>query len=108
MPVIEFYNQRLENLKAEKVHLSKKKSALAWLRLGAIIGIFAVLYLLWNIGLIYVIAGLALFLFLFIRLVIIDQRTQQLISHLIQLIEINEEELQNLAGNFYNRPDGAA
>ncbi|MEO5501087.1 MAG: hypothetical protein ABIR31_06550, partial [Ginsengibacter sp.] len=108
MPVIEFYNQRLENLKAEKVQLSKKKSALAWLRLGAIIGIFAVLYLLWNIGVVYVIAGLALLVFLFIRLVIIDQRTQQSIFHLAQIIAINEEEIQNIAGNFYDRPDGAA
>ncbi len=108
MPVIEFYNQRLEKLKAEKVQLSKKKSALAWLRLGAIIGIFAVLYLLWNIGIVYVIAGVILILFIFTRLVFIDLNTQQLIIHLNQLITINEEELQNLAGNFYDRPDGAA
>ena len=108
MPVIEFYNQRLEKLKTEKLHLSKRKSALAWLRLGAIIGIFAVLYLLWNMGIMYVVMGLAIFIFLFVRLVFIDLRTQQSIIHLNHLIAINEEELQNLSGNFYNRPDGAA
>ncbi|MBS1736445.1 MAG: hypothetical protein JSS98_07520 [Bacteroidetes bacterium] len=108
MAIIEFYNQRLEGLKKEKVQLSKKKSALAWLRLGAIFGIFVFFYLLWNVGVIYAIIGLIIFLILFVRLVFIDLNTQHAIAHLNQLIAINEEEIQNLAGDFYSRPDGAS
>lgn len=102
-----FYSQRLQELKVLLKKLQQKKSNFAWLRLGAIIGIFLGFYWLYSLGWMYVAIASAVLIFVFIRLVYADIRTRDKIDHTLHLIHINEEELKALAGDYYDLPNGA-
>src|SRR6185312_7472795 len=102
-----FYQNRLEELRAHLKQLQQRKSSFAWLRLGAIIAIIAGFYVLWSLGIIYVIVASVLLLFIFVRLVSADLKNQTKIEHTNQLIRINENELKFLDGNYYDFPSGS-
>jgi hypothetical protein len=103
----QFYQKQLEELQAQLKKLQQRKSSFAWLRLGAIIAIVAVFYLLFSLGFIYVAIVTIALLFIFIRLIYADLNNQSKIEHTHHLIHINEDELQCLAGNYYHFNDGA-
>lgn len=103
----QFYPNRLSELNTQLKKLQQRKSSFAWLRLGASIAIIAGFYLLWSLGIIYVIIATVLLLFIFIRLVNADLKNQSRIEHINYLIRINEDELKNLAGDFYDFETGA-
>ena len=107
MDPIQFYTERLEKLNVQLKKLQQRKSSFAWLRLGAIFAIFAVFYLLYSYGFLYVIIGVIVLLIVFVRLVYSDLNNQSKIDHTKILITINEDELKCLAGNYYDFPDGA-
>lgn len=96
MTPIEFYQQELTELQKELKKLKQRKSSFAWLRLGAIIGLFLVFYFLWSLGAFYVAGGSILLVFIFIRLVHADLDNQDLINHTKKLIIINENELKSI------------
>jgi DNA mismatch repair ATPase MutS len=102
MEPTQFYQKRLEELKADLKKLQHRKSSFAWLRLGAIIAIIAGFYLLWSIGIIYVIIASAILIFIFTRLIYADLKNHSKIEHCNQLIEVNENELKSLAGDYYD------
>jgi DNA mismatch repair ATPase MutS len=104
---IPFYQKRLEELQAQLKLLQQRKSSFAWLRLGAIVAIIAVFYLLFSFGFIYVALATILLLYIFIRLIYADLNNQSKIDHTHHLIHINEEELKCLAGDYYDFKDGA-
>ena len=108
MAPTEFYQRRITELQARLKKLQQRKSSFAWLRLGAIIAIIAVFYLLFSLGFIYVTVATITLLVIFIRLIYADLNNQSKIEHTIQLIQINEDELKCLAGNYYDFADGAA
>lgn len=103
----QFYQNRLSELNTQLITLKKRKSSFAWLRLGAIIAIIFGFYLLWSLGIVYVISATIILLFIFVRLVYADLRNQSEIEHTSRLIHINEEELKCLAGNYYDFDAGA-
>ncbi len=107
MEPIQFYQNRLEELQAQLKKLQKRKSSFAWLRLGAIIAIIAIFYLLFSLGFIYVIIATVALLFIFIRLIYADLNNQSKIEHTNHLIHINEDELKCHAGNYYDFNDGS-
>ena len=107
MEPTQFYQQRLEELQAQLKKLQQRKSSFAWLRLGAIIAIVAVFYLLFSLGFIYVAFATIALLFIFIRLIYADLNNQSKIEHTHHLIHIIEDELKCLAGNYHNFKDGA-
>ncbi|MEO7315590.1 MAG: hypothetical protein ABIW47_10410 [Ginsengibacter sp.] len=96
MEPIEFYKQELADLEKNLKKLKQKKSSFAWLRLGAIAGIFLVFYFLWSMGAVYVAAGCILLVFIFIRLVHADLNNQAIIHHTKKLILINENEIKSI------------
>ncbi|MDQ2719956.1 MAG: hypothetical protein M3Z26_09405 [Bacteroidota bacterium] len=102
-----FYQNRLEELRSHLQNLKKRKSSFGWLRLGAIIAIIAGFYLLYSLGIIYVIIATILLLYVFIRLIYADLNNQSKIEHTNQLIYINEDELKCLSGNYYDLNDGS-
>jgi hypothetical protein len=102
----QFYQRRLEELQAQLKKLQQRKSSFAWLRLGAIIAIIAGFYLLWSLGVIYVIIASVLLLFIFTRLIYADLKNQSKIEHTNHLIQINEDELKALAGSYYDFDSG--
>ncbi|MEO5909121.1 MAG: hypothetical protein ABIR50_11360, partial [Ginsengibacter sp.] len=106
MTPLQFYQQRLEELKIEVKKLQQRKSAFAWLRLGAIFAIIIGFYFLWSMGIIYVIVASVLLLFIFTRLIYADLKNQSELEHANFLIRINEDELKCLAGNYYDFDSG--
>lgn len=107
MEPLQFYQQRLGELKIELKKLQQRKSAFALLRLGAIIAIIVGFYFLWSMGIIYVIVASVLLLFIFTRLIYADLKNQSEIEHNNYLIRINEDELKCLAGNYYDFESGS-
>ncbi|HEV2832548.1 MAG TPA: hypothetical protein VGW31_11260, partial [Hanamia sp.] len=102
-----FYDERLNGLQALLKKMQKRKSSFAWLRLGTIVAIFFAFYLLWSAGAAYVIIASVLLVFIFIRIVYADLNNQAKIEHTYHLININEDEIKCLAGDYYDFPDGA-
>ena len=102
MEPMQFYQNRLEELKAQLKKLHQRKSSFAWLRLGAIIAIFVGFYLLWSVGIVYVLIATVLLLFIFTRLLLADLKNQSQIEHTNRLIHINENEVKCLAGSYYD------
>lgn len=103
----QFYQTRLENLRVQLKKLQQRKSSFAWLRLGSIIAIISGLYLLWSLGIVYVIIATVALLFIFIRLIYADLKNQAAIEHTFRLIQINENELKCLTGDYYDFDSGA-
>ncbi|MEP7106842.1 MAG: hypothetical protein ABI760_02650 [Ferruginibacter sp.] len=101
-----FYSKRKEYLSVNLSLLLRKKSQLGWGRFLAMAGIFASVYFLLNIGLGYLIAILLLSI-IFVRLVYADIDNKNSIDHSRYLLQIIEDELTALAGNYYHFEDGA-
>ena len=103
----EFYQNRLIELNTQLKKLKQRKSSFAWLRLGAIAAIVFAFYLLWSLGVVYVVTATVLLLFIFTRLIYADLKNQAKIEHTSKLININENELKCLAGDYYDFETGA-
>lgn len=103
----EFYQNRLIELNTQLKRLKQRKSSFAWLRLGAIAAIVFAFYLLWSLGVVYVVIATVLLLFIFTRLIYADLTNQSKIEHTSKLININENELKSLSGDYYDFETGA-
>ncbi len=103
----QFYSNRLSELNTQLKKLQQRKSSFGWLRLGAIIAIIAGFYLLWSLGVVYVVITTVVLLFTFTRLIYADLKNQSEIEHTTRLIHINKDELKCLAGNYYDFETGA-
>jgi len=101
-----YYTERLKDLDSELQILLKKKSTLAWLRFGAIVGIAASWYFLYSVGLLYVLIPCFLLVVVFTRLVFTDLKNKATIEHVNYLITINKNELKALAHQYYHFDDG--
>ena len=107
MERIDFYNNRITELEADLKKLKQRKSYLGWFRFGSILAIFLAFYILWSISIGYVLVATVLLLVIFTRLLFADLANKEAIDHLNKLIEINNEELQFIHGNFYEFADGS-
>lgn len=107
MPTVEFYKQRLGLLQTDLALLLKRKSMLGWLRFTAIISAAAGFYFLLPYGIGYAFIPVALLLMLFTRLVLADQKNKSSINHVKALVQINEDELNAIANNYYHFKDGS-
>ena len=101
-----YYRARIENLQTELKKLQQKKSAFGWLRFGSIAAIIVAFYVLWHLGVWYVIIVSVILLIVFVKLLYADLNNKAAINHTNYLIEINDNELKFLAGNFYDFSDG--
>ena len=107
MEPTQFYQNQSEELQEQLKKLQQRKSSFAWLRLGAIIAIIAVFYLLFSFGFIYVAIATIILVIVFVRLIHADLNNHAKIDHTRLLIKINEDELKSLAGNYYDFHDGS-
>lgn len=103
----EFYQNRLTELNTQLKKLKQRKSSFAWLRLGSIAAIVFAFYLLWSLGIVYVVTATVLLLFIFTRLIYADLKNQAKIEHASKLINISENELKCFAGDYYDFETGA-
>ena len=102
-----YYTDRIQKLQEQQKKLEQKKSVFGWLRFGSIAAIIVVFYLLWSLGIGYVMAVSILLLVIFFRLLYADLRNKAAINHLNFLIKINSAELKFLDGNYVDFPDGS-
>ncbi|MBC7890089.1 MAG: hypothetical protein H7Z13_19610 [Ferruginibacter sp.] len=105
MPPEIFYLKRKEDLSVQIRLLLLKKSKLGWGRFFVMAGIFASVYLLLNAALGYLIATLILTI-IFVRLVYADIDNKNSIGHSMYLLQINDDELTALTGNYQHFEDG--
>lgn len=101
-----FYTKRIDSLQEQLKKLQQKKSAFGWLRFGSIAAIIATFYLLWSLGVLYVIIVSIVLLVIFIQLLYTDLKNKAAIDHTNNLIHINENELKFLNGNYHEFPEG--
>ncbi len=101
-----FYNNRLKALQEDLKKLQQKKSVFGWLRFGSIAAIIAGFYLLWNMGILYVIVVSIMLLILFVKLLYADLKNKAAINHTNHLININNDELKYLEERYHDFPEG--
>ncbi len=101
-----FYTKRIDSLQEQLKKLQQKKSAFGWLRFGSIAAIIAAFYLLWSLGIWYVIIVSIVLLIIFIQLLYADLKNKAAIDHTNNLVNINEDELKFLDGNYHEFPEG--
>lgn len=107
MAPIDYYNKRIQDLEADLKKLKQRKSYLGWFRFGSIVAIFLAFYILWSLGVAYVLAATILLLIIFTRLLFADLANKDAIDHLTHLIKINKDELLFINGNYYEFEDGS-
>ena len=100
-PII-FYKKRIEELQKDLKKLLQKKSVFGWLRFSAIAAIIAAFYVLWSLGILYVIVVSVALAIIFIRLLFADLKNKSAIDRVNNLIIINKNELKFLDGNYYD------
>jgi hypothetical protein len=100
-----YYTQRKERLAAQSGMLARKKVQLGWYRILAMLAIITCIYLLVTSSLYFLVPALLL-LIGFVRLVYADIDNNNHISHTRHLIQINEDELGALKGNYLHFEDG--
>ena len=100
MEAMQFYKNRITTLSAQQKLLVQHKSIFGILRFGSIVAVIAAIYFLWSFNKLYAIAAVVILLFIFIQLIYKDLANKAAIKHLQQLININENELQALQGNY--------
>src|SRR5437763_10704382 len=94
-----FYQQRIENLEQQLKKLLRRKSSFGWLRFGSMAAIIIAFYLLWSLGIWYVIIISMTLLIIFIRLLFADLNNKAAITRTAHLIQLNRDQLKLLDGN---------
>lgn len=102
----ETYKYQIENLSSSLRKLKRKKSFLGWLRLFIVIAIvFFIYYLFFNSSVfVWTMALASLIAFLYV--ISIDTDNNEKAADTERLLNINNEELSLLNGNYYHREDG--
>lgn len=103
----EYYQQRVKALQQLLKKLKQRKSSFGWLRFGSIAAIILAFYILWSLGIWYVIiVSLCLFV-VFIQLILADLKNKTSIDNTNNLIEVNEDELKFSSGDYYHFDNGS-
>ncbi len=106
MEALAYYTERKKDLTAQLLKTKQYKSVFAALRLGSIVAVFLIFYFLWNTGKIYAVSAAFIMLIIFIRLVHKDLANSAAAAHLKRLIGINEDEINAVAGKYFQFDDG--
>ena len=101
-----YYTNRLDTLQGELEKLKKKKSVFGILRFGTVAAIIAVFYFLWVLGVVYVFIAAIILLITFIFLVYKDLSNKAAIRHHEYLVNINEDEISAINGEYDQFADG--
>ncbi|ULQ56952.1 hypothetical protein KJS94_01920 [Flavihumibacter rivuli] len=104
---LSFHKERVVELEKDLKHLNKKRSRIAWIRLVLAAGTAYLFYRLWPIDKLYAALSLAVFLAIFLRLVVISLRLKDRALHLQQLLAIHKDEQEWVLHRFQHRYDGS-
>ncbi len=108
MESISFYTQQIAALQAQLTLLLKKKSKLGWSRFFIMLAIASAIYFLLPYGWLYVIIASLMLAAIYARLVIIDIDNKRSLQHHQLLVQINQDEIKALNGDYLHFEDGAA
>ena len=103
----EYYKQRIDFLQISLAKLLSKKSTLGWSRFSVIILVAAAIYFLLPFGWPYAVLSSIILLSVFTKLVFTDIDNNKAIQHTQLLIEINQDEIKALAGQYLHFDNGA-
>src|SRR3954470_15322507 len=103
---IQAYQEKIGLLNARLKEEIKKRNTIAWARFICIVLAISAFYYLLPSGIGNAILASLLFIAIFIRLVIVATNISERISNLRLLKQINEEEIEIAAGNYFGRPTG--
>lgn len=102
---LEFYHKQLALQQANLKKMQQRKSVFGWLRLGAVVTIIAVFYVLFQLGWMYYVPVIIVLCIIFVRLIHADLDNRDKIVFTKRLIAIQEDELKAQEFNykhFYN------
>ncbi len=102
---LEFYHKQLASHQANLKKMQQRKSVFGWLRLGSVLTIIAVFYLLFQLGWMYYVPVTIVLCIIFVRLIHADLDNRDKIIFTKRLIAIQEDELKSQDFNykhFYN------
>ncbi len=101
-----FYESNVNALKNTLQKLQKKQSFFGIIRLGNILAIAILFYVLWSVSVFLVCSLSIVLVVVFVLLIHKDLANRALIKHTQQLLTINENELLALQGNFTQYNNG--
>src|SRR5262245_35404468 len=104
---LEFYNKTITQLSGLIAEKKKRSSTIAWLRLVTAIAAAIGVYVFWQDNWLYVVITLVLAIGVFLRLVAVSAKISQELANLQTLLEINQQEIQIMQGNYLHRSTGS-
>ena len=107
MSIQDNYQQRIHEIRQELSKLKRRKSYFAWARLLNIALIILTWYL-WPVFNVYTVSITILLLIVFVRLIYADLANRSNIGHHERLLQINEDEIKALNGEYFQFANGAA
>jgi MutS domain V len=107
MEPVTYYLERIKSLQEQLKKLQQRKSWFGWLRFGSIAAIVLAFYILWSLGILYVIIASVALLAVFTRLLFADLDNKASIAHLTYLLTINTNEIHFLNGQYETFANGS-
>ncbi|MEO7444592.1 MAG: hypothetical protein ABIU55_03785 [Ferruginibacter sp.] len=101
-----YYRDKLSTHQDILKKLKSRKNLLSGLRLGAVILLAAILYMFWNLGVLYLVSFSVLIAFIFIRFLHRDIANRAAINHQETLIRLTQAEIGALQHQYYQFADG--
>lgn len=95
-----FYQNKIDEYENLLKQLKSRKSSFAWLRLGSIAAIILVIYLLIQMGILYVVLAVGILLIVFLRLVQSDLQNLEKIRYTKTIISLFQKEIAGLKGEY--------
>ena len=101
------YKKRIEELTVQLNRLRRKSNVIAWSRFFVIAAMVALFFYLRPFGYMYVGLVMIILFAVFLRLVVLSGRNNDLIANLKLLIKINQQEISIASDDYLAMPDGS-
>lgn len=101
------YIKRIEELAVQLHQLKRKSNVIAWSRFFIIAAMVALFFYLKPFGYLYVGVAMIILLAVFLRLVVLSGRNNDLTANLKLLIQINQQEISIASNDYLAMPDGS-
>ncbi len=102
----QIYYSRLKELQQQLDRYKKKRKRLGWLRLITFLGAILIFFIFLEINILGATAVALVLLILFLRITLMDISNLKKLQFVTQLIQINEEEISSLNGDFDKLEEG--
>lgn len=101
------YKKRIEELTVQLHQLKRKSNVIAWSRFLVIAAMIALFFYLRPFGYLYVGVAMIILFAVFLRLVVLSGKNNDLMANLKLLIQINRQEISIASNDYLAMPDGS-